>query len=73
LRTEKFYKDKNPLYELDSLKDALAGLYGKGILVSATPLGSGLQKRADTLNIVRISGSDLLWLKVKLEAALTGR
>lgn len=73
LESEKHFRDKNPLYELDSLKDAAAGLFGVGLLVSASPLGEELRKRADTLGIIRLSGSDLPWLKVKLEAAIAGR
>jgi len=73
LGSESHYKDKNPVYELDSLKDAAAGLFGQGILVSATPLGVELQKRADTLKLLTISGRDLPWLKTKLQAALNFR
>ena len=70
LGSEKQYKDKNPVYELDSLKDDAAGLYGKGILVSASPLGTELKKRADTLELVSINAGDLKWLASKLKIAL---
>lgn len=73
LGSETHYKDKNPVYELDSLKDTAAGLFGQGILVSATPLGIELQKRADTLKLLTVSGRGLPWLKTKLQTTLNFR
>jgi len=73
LESEQHFKDKNPVYELDSQKEKAAGLFGKAILVSATPMGEELQKRADELKIIRLSGADLPWLKKKLEIAIAGR
>lgn len=70
LAQEKQYKDKNPVYELDSLKDDAAGLFGKGILVSASPLGTELKKRADILQLITISAQDIGWLEMKLKVAL---
>ena len=70
LSVESHYKDKNPVYELDSLKDDAAGLFGQGILVSATPLGIELQKRANALKLITLSGRELPWLGQKLQSAL---
>ncbi|MDD2366192.1 MAG: DUF1887 family CARF protein [Desulfuromonadaceae bacterium] len=67
---EKQYKDKNPVYELDSLKDAAAGLFGQGVLVSASPLGGELKKRADTLRLVSINAEEIKWLATKLKIEL---
>ena len=73
LASEKDYKDKNPVYELDTIKDTAAGLYGKGMLISATPIGPELKKRADSLDLLSIAGPDLPWLKAKIQAAMNFR
>jgi|GEM_PF-2422630 len=68
LAKAKDFKDKNPVYELDSLKDYAAGLFGIGVLVSASPLGTELQRRADTLKLVTMASKDMKkWLKAKLQ------
>jgi len=73
LATEKEYKDKNPVYELDSIKDTAAGLFGRGMLVSATPISHELKKRADSLDLLTIAGPDLPWIKAKIHAAMNFR
>lgn len=67
---EKHFKDKNPIYELDSLKDDAAGLFGQGVLVSASPLGMELKKRADALRLITINAEDIKWLAMKLKIEL---
>ena len=62
--------DKNPLYELFSLKESAAGLFGRGLLVSASPMGEALKKRADASGIDYLEGTELPYLREKIQAML---
>lgn len=62
--------DKNPLYELFSLKESAAGLFGRGLLVSASPMGEALKKRAGASGIDYLEGTELPYLREKIQAML---
>ena len=62
--------NKNPVYELDSLKDAAGGLFGKGLLISASPLSQALQQRASASGIGCIEGEELVDLERNLQRYL---
>lgn len=70
LASERDLVDKNPVYELDSLKDVAAGLFGWGILVSASDLAPAARQRAEASGIVVIAGEELRWLNEKLRALM---
>lgn len=60
--------DKGPLYELDALKDVAGGLFGRGILVSASPMGDALRRRARASSISWVDGSGIAKLDVFMKA-----
>ena len=65
-KTQDSTKGKEALYELDSLSDAVGGIFGKAMLCSTRVLESYTRNRAKVQNIKIVDGKQLLSLETHL-------